>query len=157
VSVPEARDGGGGGGDAGAEREVRDLVERWAAGTRRGDLAAVLACYSPDVVAFDAIGALRFQGLEAYRTHWQACLAQMPGGEMILEVHDLAVVASGEIAFAHYLSRCGCIDPEGVEQVGWMRGTVCCRRMPEGWRIVHEHYSMPFDPESGKVLEGLAP
>ncbi|MBA3249512.1 MAG: nuclear transport factor 2 family protein [Geodermatophilaceae bacterium] len=39
----------------------------------------------------------------------------------------------------------------------WVRATVCWRRDDEGWRIVHEHESVPFDPETGAAQLGLAP
>ena len=82
-----------------------------------------MAAYTPDVVAFDAIGQLRFKGAEAYRKHWQACLEMCR--EMIFEVHDLAIEAEGGVAFGHYLVRCGGAGPDGQVQTGWMRVTVC--------------------------------
>ena len=38
-----------------------------------------------------------------------------------------------------------------------MRATVCFRKTGRAWRIVHEHFSAPFDPESGKALFDLEP
>lgn len=135
--------------------EVRQLVERWAEAARNKDLDAVMACYLPEVVAFDAILALQFRGTDRYRKHWEHCLELMPAGQFILEVHDMEVEVDGSLAFAHYLSRCGCRDDQGKEETGWMRATVCCRKTPAGWRIAHEHYSVPFDPQNGNALTGL--
>ncbi len=140
------------------ETAVRELIDNWAQAARNSDLEAVMALYSPDVRAFDALGALQFKGAETYRKHWETCMSYIPpGGEMILEVHDLEVSLGGDIAFAHYVSRCGCVDDKGQEMIGWMRATVCCRNTPDGWRIAHEHYSMPFDPETMKVPDNLEP
>jgi uncharacterized protein (TIGR02246 family) len=140
--------------DRGAEKEIRSLLDRWAVGARKGDLEAIMACYTPDVLAFDAIAALQFKGAEAYREHWEMCLSHLhPGTEMLLEMHEVGVAVSGDLAFAHYLSRCGGTDTEGNEHSMWMRATVCCRRTRDGWRIAHEHYSAPMDPETNKALE----
>jgi uncharacterized protein (TIGR02246 family) len=139
------------------ESQVRCLIERWADAARRSDLDTVMNCYTPDVVAFDAILALQVKGAEAYRRHWEACLAFAPPGEMIMEVHDLGIAAAGDVAFAHYVSRCGNRAADGKEQAGWMRATVCCRNTDDGWRIAHEHYSAPFDPESMQMLTDLEP
>lgn len=139
------------------EQQVRSLVEHWAGAARSGDIEAIMACYAPDVLAFDAIAALQFRGTDEYRSHWETCLQYIRDGEFILEVHDLGVAVDGTVAFAHYLSRCGCKDEQGNEQAGWMRATVCCRKLGEGWRIAHEHYSAPFDPESCKALTNLSP
>ena len=37
-----------------------------------------------------------------------------------------------------------------------MRVTVRFRKTNGTWMIVHEHFSAPFDPESGKALLDLA-
>jgi ketosteroid isomerase-like protein len=38
-----------------------------------------------------------------------------------------------------------------------MRVTVCCRNTSGRWLIAHEHFSVPFDMESGKALLSLEP
>lgn len=140
------------------ENAIRQLVQQWADATSNSNLDAVMALYTPDVLAFDALGALQHKGTEAYRKHWEMCMSFMPpGGNMIMEPHEVAVNLGGDIAFVHYVARCGCTDDKGEEQVGWMRATVCCRRTPDGWRIAHEHYSMPFDPQTMKMAENLEP
>jgi ketosteroid isomerase-like protein len=78
-------------------------------------------------------------------------------GPMIFEVHDLAIEAGDNIAFGHYLVRCGTVAEDGKEDAGYMRVTFCCRRTSGKWKIAHEHFSAPFDPESGKALLRLEP
>ena len=74
---------------------------------------------------------------------------------MIFEIHDLDITARDDVAFCHYLSRCGGTGPDGKEQIGWMRATACFRKTNGKWMIVHEHFSAPFDPQSGKALLDL--
>jgi PhnB protein len=112
--------------------------------------------YAPDVVAFDAIARLQFRGVEAYDRHWRACMALCPG-PMLFEIHDPQIAASGDVAFAHFLSRCGGQDEHGQMRASWMRGTECYRRVGEKWVIAHEHFSAPFDMASGKALFDLEP
>ena len=138
------------------EAAVRDLLECWAKGVRAGDLERIMACYRPDVVAFDAIAALRFLGAEAYREHWKMCLSFAPGG-LRHEFHDMQVAVSGDVAFVHYVAHCGGTGPNGKEDTCWARGTVGLRESAGNWLIVHEHYSMPFDPQTDKVMDNLAP
>ena len=140
------------------ETAVRELIEAWSKATCANDLEGVMALYTPDIVAFDALGQLQHKGAGAYRKHWEICISHMPPGwQMIMEPHEVQVTQDGDIAFVHYLARCGCVDDKGEGQVGWMRATVCCRNTPDGWRISHEHYSSPFDPETMKVMENLEP
>ena len=60
-------------------------------------------------------------------------------------------------AFCHYLFHFGGTGPDGKENIGWMRVAVCFRKTNGTLMIVHEHFSAPFDPESGKGLLGLEP
>lgn len=142
----------------GHETAIRELIQQWAEATSACNLNEIMALYTPDVVAFDALGPIQHKGAEAYRKHWEMCLSFIPeGGRMVMEPHEVAVTASDDIAFVHYVARCGCIDDKGEEQIGWIRGTVCCRNTPNGWRIAHEHYSSPFDPQTMKIADNLQP
>ncbi len=142
--------------DRTAEAEVRRLIEDWAEAAGTFDIDRIMAAYTPDILAYDAIAKLRFEGAQAYREHWQACAAMCPG-PMVFEVHDLAIEAGEAIAFGHYLVRCGFVGEDGKEDTGFMRATFCCRKTSGRWLIAHEHFSAPFDPESGKALCRLEP
>jgi uncharacterized protein (TIGR02246 family) len=139
-----------------AEAEIRELMDDWLRAVRAGDIDGIVSHYAPDILSFDAVSALQFKGVDAYRKHWQACLAMCPG-PMIFEIHDLDIVADRDVAFSHCLSRCGATDESGEEKASWMRATTCYRRTNGGWKIVHEHFSAPFDMESGKALFDLKP
>jgi uncharacterized protein (TIGR02246 family) len=139
-----------------AHAAVGKLIADWAAAARAFDIERIMASYAPDIVAFDAIAKLRFEGAQAYREHWLAC-AEMCPGPMVFEIHDLAIQAGDAIAFAHYLIRCGVIGEDGKENAGYMRATVCCRNTNGRWLIAHEHYSVPFDPANSQALLGLEP
>lgn len=136
--------------------EVRALVDDWVDAVRAGDIEAIMACYRPDIVAFDAAAQLRFEGKDAYRKHWESCLAMWPD-QGIFEVRDLRVEARRDLAFGHYLSRCGGTAPDGTVKAAWTRGTVCCVKAGGRWQVAHEHFSAPFDMASGKALFDLEP
>lgn len=141
--------------EAAAAAAVHETLQAWASAVRRRDLPAILAHYAPEVVAFDAVGALRFTGFDAYARHWEACMAMCPG-DMIFELRDVDVAVAGDLAVCSWVVRCGHTDG-AQEKSGWMRSTAALRRPADRWRIVHEHHSVPFDPESGKALFDLIP
>lgn len=143
--------------DTAAGAEVRTLIETWMAAVRDRDLERIMVAYAPDVVAYDAIVALRFVGSDAYRDHWRVCLTHCAGGPMIFEPEELHVTVSGDAAFAHGLIHCGGTGDNGETHSAWMRMTACYRRTGNGWKIVHEHFSAPFEMESGKALFELEP
>lgn len=126
-------------------RAIGAVIDTWREAAIAGDLARIFALYTDDLVAFDAIGPLAFNELAAYRTHWQQCLAMCPG-LMVFEIRELCIEPVGDAALVHYLVRCGARRDDGSEQTGDMRASLFMRRTPGGWKIRHEHYSMPFDP-----------
>lgn len=138
--------------DTTAEGEIRQQMDSWLKAVLALDIDGIMSHYAPDVRAFDAIAQLQFKGVDAYRKHWEACFSMCSPGQMIFEIHDPEIVADDTVGFCHSLIRCGGTDGE-EEKVGWMRMTVCYRKIAGTWKVVHEHFSMPFDMESGKVLD----
>lgn len=140
----------------GAQAEIRARVESWVRAVETGDVKKIMAHYAPDVVAFDAIIQLRFNGAEAYGKHWQACL-EMCTNHMTFQIRDLDVAADGKLAFAHCLISCGAQDDSGQQKSSWMRMTTCYRKVDNEWLIVHEHISAPFDVQTSKALFDIQP
>ena len=138
------------------QAQIRGLLEDWAKAARASDIDGIMAVYAPDIRSFDAIAQLQFKGADAYCKHWEACIAMCPG-PMIFEIHDLGIEAGDDVAFGHYLLKCGATGEDGKEQSGWTRATVCWRKRSGRWMVAHEHFSAPFDMASGKALLGLNP
>ena len=138
------------------EGQIRQLLDDWAKEFRAKDLDGIMSIYAPDIVSFDAIAQLQFKGVDEYRKHWEACLSFCQG-PITFEMRDLDITAGDGVAFSHYLTRCGGTDENGQEKASWMRATVCLQKMNGKWKVVHEHYSAPFDMESGKAMFDLQP
>ncbi|MDD1012850.1 YybH family protein [Pseudomonas rubra] len=135
-----------------AEDDIRQLIEQWLPAVRSRDVEAITAPYAENIRAFDAIQHLQFQGKAAYRAHWQACMDHCPG-DMVFEIEQLQIQATPELALAHWLNRCG----PNKEESCYMRATVGYQRIDGQWKVIHEHWSAPFDMESGAALFSLKP
>lgn len=135
--------------------ELHAVLESWRSAVRASDLAGITAHYSRDILAFDAAKQLQFRGLEAYGRHWQECLRMYT--QDTFDIHQLSFESSGDIAFGHYLAYCGGTGEDGVHNAAWSRVTVCLRREAGQWKIVHEHFSIPFDLATGKALFDARP
>jgi uncharacterized protein (TIGR02246 family) len=138
------------------EAEVRALIDDWAEATRAKDVDGIMATHAPDTRSFDCHSHFQLKGADALRKHLKACMPCMQG-PMTFEIHDLDVAAHGDVAFCHYLARYGATGLSGEEHTGWLRVTVCLRKVEGAWLIVHDHCSVPFDPQSGKAMLDLAP
>jgi ketosteroid isomerase-like protein len=125
-----------------AEEQIRQLLEEWATATRRGAQADVLRNHEPEVVIYDVLPPMKYEGAEAYREswdHWQPTTE----GEFHFDLHDLAITAGEAVAFAHGFIRCAGITVSGREFEDWVRATFCLRRHGARWRVAHHHISMP--------------
>lgn len=136
--------------------EIDARLDSWTEAVKNKDTDAIVAHYLPDVVAFDAVQALQFKGAQAYGEHWKKCM-EMCSGSSIFEARQRDICVDGDLAVAHALVYCGMVDDEGKEQAGWARMTTSLRRVDGQWLIIHEHFSVPFDMITGRVLCGLSP
>jgi ketosteroid isomerase-like protein len=130
---------------------INTLIEQWKQAVISGDIDKIISFYADDIVSFDAVTALQFKGKAAYRAHWEACMKHCPGPG-IFEFHELRIVEAQDSAFAHWLAHCG-----GEEKACWMRVTAAYQRINGQWCVVHEHWSAPFDMQSGAALFDLKP
>src|SRR6478609_5278155 len=119
------------------EREVRELVERWADAVCRGDIGAVMASHAPDIVMYDVPEPLQAIGLEAYRQTWELFFAENRAGPDRFRLSGLKVVAGDDVAVAHGLLS---ISGGSVQ----CRLTIALQRTAQGWQVFHEHHSMPI-------------
>ncbi|MCY1402174.1 SnoaL-like domain protein [compost metagenome] len=134
---------------------IRAFLESWLLAVKAADVDAIASHYATDIVAFDAIIQLQFKGVEAYMKHWQKCLSMCTN--MVFDIHELGVESSGDVAFGHYLAWCGGTDEKGETNASWMRASFGLRREQGKWKVAHEHFSAPFDVETGKAIFDAKP
>ncbi|MEU8233893.1 SgcJ/EcaC family oxidoreductase [Actinoplanes sp. NPDC048967] len=136
--------------------ELRALVEERIAAVRAKDPKPLAARQHPDVVTFNVLPPLHARGGAAVE---RATRAWFDGyaSEIGYEVRDLQVTADGDVGFCSFLYHVSGTLHSGAQVDMWVRATLGCRRVDGRWLIVHDHESVPFDPETGQALIGLRP
>lgn len=134
---------------------VRALLDEWADAIRNKDLERLMACYAPDVVAYDMMPPLEWRGADSYRAAWAQGLA-MPGSYTI-ELYEPVITASEDIAFAVALAHYDVRPPDAQPYDGWFRWTAGFARIDGEWKLVHEHSSVPVEMETRKACLDLRP
>jgi uncharacterized protein (TIGR02246 family) len=125
--------------------EIRDLIERWAAAVHRGDMDAVLADHTDDVVMFDVPPPHQgVRGLDAYRATWPGFFEWQASGA-VFEIEALEVVAGEEVAWVWGLLRCGTPQELAAEPDRRLRLTLGLVRRDGRWVVAHEHHSFASD------------
>ncbi|TDV51966.1 YybH family protein [Actinophytocola oryzae] len=136
--------------EASPEAEIRELFETRTRALAAKDAATLAAANDPAVVVFDAVAPFVRRGDEttARKQEWLAAYRTGIGHE----IRDLEITAAADLAFCHFLVRISGTMVDGTEVGMWVRATSCLRRRDDGWKIVHEHASVPFDAETGDAV-----
>jgi uncharacterized protein (TIGR02246 family) len=123
------------------DRQIDELVRRWAKAVHEGDLATVLADHADDIVMFDVPPPEDgVRGIGAYRDTWPPFFEWQASGASF-EVVSLDVVAGAEVAYAYALLRCGTSDELAAEPDKRLRLTLGLRKQDGRWLVTHEHHS----------------
>lgn len=130
---------------------IRSLIASWSRAVEARDPQAIVAAYTEQTVLYDAIPPARTVGASAIAELWRRCLPYFPQ-KFRSEHRDLVIEVEGDLAFVHGLHR---FLPEPADHpcgATAMRVTVCYRRIGGHWRVLHEHVSVPFDPQDGRAF-----
>ena len=138
------------------EAQLRQLIEQWTQALYAKDLNTLMSCYAPDILTFDILPPLQYQGVDAYRKNFEAWFAAVHG-PIEYETRDLRIVTGDEVAFCHSLNRVRSTRTTGEHTETWVRVTVGFRKIEGTWRITHEHVSVPCDMETSQALLDLQP
>ncbi len=71
------------------------------------------------------------------------------------EVHDVEVRAAGDVGVCWFVYHVTGTLVSGDEVDMWVRATLVLQRHDGEWQIVHDHESVPFDPESAVRPRGV--
>lgn len=130
--------------------EIKQLMEEWRDALTAKDLDRLLKHYDPEVRFFDAVPPHEHQGAMAYRQTWEYMMPFLP--EVLgSEVRELQITAEGNLAFASCLQRLTDRKTNEAATCGWVRVTICFQRKEDGWKVVHEHVSVPFNPQTAQA------
>jgi ketosteroid isomerase-like protein len=124
------------------EAEILSLIETLHRAHNDKDGAAIAATYASDAAVFSLAPPLIHHGVDSVEK--QAWLDSW-ATPVEIESRNFNLTVSGDFAFGHgFLRMSGTKKGHEGTVSFWMRSTVCLQRQRSGWRIVHEHVSVPF-------------
>lgn len=125
------------------EAQVCLVLQQWAAATRKGQRDHVLSNHLPDVLIYDVLAPMKYDGAAAYRQSWDEWQPDTQG-EGQFDLQDLSVTAGAEVAFAHCFIKCGGVLPDGKAFEDLVRATFCLCKASGSWKVAHQHISKPI-------------
>ena len=137
------------------EVQIRQMIERRVQAVDAKDVDTLVSLYDPDALLYEVLPPLTHTGAAVREStkNWFNGYQTKIG----YDVRDLAVTVGGNVAFANYLYFVTGTLNSGDDVEMWVRATVCLQKKAGEWLVVHEHQSVPFDPETGQALTNLAP
>lgn len=130
--------------------EIQVFLDSWVDALRAKDVDAYAACYTNDVRVFDGMNPPQFQGIDAWKEMISRWFGEV-GTESDLTLKNVEAHVTDSLIVI--TSIAGYSDlPEGASEkrVMWCRQTSVLRTTPDGWRICHEHSSVPMMHETGQ-------
>ncbi len=124
------------------ERDIRELIQRWAGAVREHNYEAILADRDPDIVMFDVPPPFCSRGINEYQQTWDLFFNNYHRQSDAFDVRELEVTAGRDVAFAVATMRCG-PNEKGRGDQSDFRLTIGLRKIEDRWRVVHEHHSVP--------------
>ncbi len=120
--------------------EIHHLIDSLKQAHVRRDTDAIISLYENDAVVYDLAPPLGRKGMnketvQAWLDTWD--------GAITLDVHNIDLTSTPTIAFLSSLNRMRG-STSGKTQDLWFRATLCLRKGPDGWKIAHDHTSVPF-------------
>jgi ketosteroid isomerase-like protein len=129
------------------EEQIRSLLERWATTTRQARLDEVLDHHAPDVLIYDVLPPMKYEGAAAYRKSW-GDWQPTTQAEGHFDWRDLTVVSGSSVAFAHGFIHCAGTLMDGTTFEDLVRATFCLGKSEGRWTVLHQHMSKPFEWKS---------
>ncbi len=135
--------------------EIIALCQRLGQAHHDKDADAIADCYVPDAMICGLAPPLSERGvnrddLAAWLSTW--------AGPIRIDAQDTGLAVAGDVAYTFALNRMRGSKTDGEAVDLWFRTTMCFRKTAQGWRIAHDHSSVPFHMDgSFRAAVDLAP
>lgn len=124
------------------QAEILALIDKMHKANYDKDAAAFAALFARDAAVFNLAPPLVHRGIDlqekmAWFDTWN--------GPVEVKARDFEVTVSGDFAFCHGFLHMRADSKMAKREISfWMRSTIHLKREADGWKIVHEHTSVPF-------------
>jgi ketosteroid isomerase-like protein len=139
-----------------SEKAIRAVMDERAAAMAARDIERLMAVYTADVIYFDLVPPFAYTGAAALRSRfidwfgrWESPIGQ--------HVDHLRVIAADDVAIAFMLIEATGTLKGGRSVKYWVRTSNGLQLTGDGWRIAHEHVSLPVDMATRSAVLDLVP
>jgi ketosteroid isomerase-like protein len=144
--------------DDGSKAQIAALENRLVDAYTKMDVKAAMAFYVDDkeTVFFEDTLPFQLKGLESLRNYNEGFYKNLKVTQFHPRLEAMSIVVSGDLAAAHFILPIKWTDKNG-SHLERGRGTHIFKKIDGKWLIWHEHFSVPFDPATGKAVLDATP
>ena len=138
--------------------QIAALEDRLTDAYTKMDVKAAMAFYVDDkaTVSFEDTLPFQLKGLEALAKYNEGFFKNLKVTKFHPRLEAMSIVVSADLAAAHFILPIQWTDKNGSHfERG--RGTHIFKKIDGKWLIWHEHFSVPFDPATGKAVLDAKP
>jgi ketosteroid isomerase-like protein len=135
------------------DRDLRSLLDVYKASVYNKDVVSLLSLYDNDIRAFDTWGVWLYDSFDEWRQMNEKWLNSLDQDRVVVEFDDVKIDSDGDNGFASaVMTFSGVSDSGAVLRSMETRLTWIARRHPSGWKIVHQHTSVPIDGGTTRAI-----
>jgi uncharacterized protein (TIGR02246 family) len=138
------------------QAQIREMMAEWVTAACVKDVSWLMSLHAPDVLMFDVLTPLQYDGLDAATERMKDWFSAFQG-PIDYEMRDLTIAAEEDVAFCHGLHHVNGTRTDGTTLDMWWRATLCFRKLDRKWMVTHAHSSVPFDVTTGRAALDLKP
>jgi uncharacterized protein (TIGR02246 family) len=132
---------------------IEHVVEAYTAAVHGKDADAFAALYADDARNFDMWGGFSYEGADAIRAMAEGWFGSVGTDQIRVEFQEVHETVGNDVAVANAFIRFRGVSAGGEELRSMTnRITWGLRRTADGWKIVHEHTSVPLDGEAKGIF-----
>jgi ketosteroid isomerase-like protein len=109
-----------------------------------------------DAVFFEDSLPFQFKGVDSLRKFNEDFYQNLKVSQFHARVEAISIEVSGDLAAAHFILPITWTDNNG-KHFERGRGTHVFKKIDGKWLIWHEHFSVPYDPTTGKAVLDAVP
>ncbi|WP_347455289.1 nuclear transport factor 2 family protein [Acinetobacter thermotolerans] len=139
-------------GDPDLGKEIVDVLHEWDRAIAGLDIQNALKLCAPELSFFDL--STEIHDKQAYEDKWNFYMPFMLNG-VTVQRHNVSIFVESSLAFVYGYVKLTIFDTQDEPPIRWCRSTLCLRKDSAGWKMVHQHISVPVEIETQamKVLE----
>ena len=135
------------------KREIQDILDNYSRFVRIKDYEGFIGQYAPNIVNYDLWQAAAYNSMSSWKTNIKNWFDGLGDEYVIVTFRDITVYESTNTAFLH-----GIITYQGHSKEGDVLRAMDNRLswgliyLENGWKIVHEHTSLPIDAKTMRPI-----